>query len=342
MHYLFFLITLLLIALNGCTSHNKFYNPYLPHHTKSGFTNPYSKDFPNILGLVNWGAKMGVFSKDTYEPVIVEPDLESIYNPPNDKIQVTWIGHATFLVQFHGLNILTDPVFGNRASPLSFIGPKRHGKPGLTIEELPPIDIVSISHNHYDHLDSEAIKQLKDGPVFFVPLGMKSWFLEKTVPKNRIVELDWWQESVFKEAKIHFVPAKHFSNRGLFDLNETLWGGWVIEYQGRSFYFSGDTGYSPDFRRIGRRFGPIDLAIIPIGSYDPYMSTRTLHVVPRQSVMIHKDVRAKQSIAMHWGSFKLTREPLAEPPILLKKALDYYKIDPKYFITMHVGETTQY
>ena len=210
----------------------------------------------------------------------------------------------------------------------------------MTADDLPPIDAVIISHSHYDHMDTASLQALGNKPYYFVPLGIKPWLVEKGISADNISELDWWQKDKLKNTDFTLVPARHFSNRSLMDLNETLWGGWVIEIAGKTIYFAGDTGYSPAFREIGRRYGPMDLSFIPIGAYEPYMPTRTVHIVPRQAVQIHRDVSSKQSIAMHWGTFKLTAEPMDEPPMLLERALKRRHND--HFDIMKIGETRLY
>ena len=184
---------------------------------------------------------------------------------------ITWLGHATLLLRVAGVNVLTDPHLTGRASPLSWVGPKRRVPPALTFAQLPRIDAVVISHNHYDHLDRESVERLNSQaggpPRFFVPLGLKAWF--KDLGIENVVELDWWDRRDYMGLSIHFTPTRHFSGRTPFDLNETLWGGWVVAAPDFRFYFAGDTAYSGNFKDIGRRLGPFDLAAIPISAYEP-------------------------------------------------------------------------
>ncbi len=213
-----------------------------------------------------------------YKPEFVEPALNRINAPYSTQIQLTWIGHATFLIQVEGFNILTDPMFSKRSSPVSFAGPERVARPGIKFEDLPEIHAVVISHNHYDHLDAPTIERLGNKPKYFVPLGLAKWFDKKKI--DNVVELDWWQSQQFYGLNFHSVPIQHFSGRSFSDRNETLWSGWVIENKLGNIFFAGDTGYSPDFLEIGKRFGPIKVAMIPIGAYMPRWFMSPVHLDP--------------------------------------------------------------
>lgn len=346
-NYFYKLLSLLalLLIIPACAHKNPYYNPDLPHHTPTGFKNPYVAQTPTEAELFGWALRIGRPLRNTLRKNFIPPqtelDRQAVMAPPYaNKIQVTWLGHATFLIQYKGKNILTDPVFSERVSPVSFIGPKRYAPSPMKIDELPPIDAVVISHAHYDHMDKKSLQQLGSDTHYFVPLGIKPWLIKNGINADAVTELDWWEHMDFEKMKFTLTPARHFANRSLLDLNETLWGGWMIEHGGKKIYFAGDTGYSPLFREIGRRYGPIDLSFIPIGAYEPYMPTRTVHIVPRQSVQIHRDVESKQSIAMHWGTFKLTGEPMDEPPQLLKRELT--RRDTDHFRVMKIGETVRY
>jgi len=195
-------------------------------------------------------------------------DHSLLANPPADKVQVTWVGHSTVLVQMDGLNLLTDPVFAERCSPLSFAGTKRLRPPPLAISELPRIDLVVISHNHYDHLSHPDVLQLGNTPLWCVPLGLKKWMNDCGI--TNVHELDWWGEHRLrvndKDFLVTCVPAQHWSKRGLFDDNTTLWSGWTVAGPNLRFYYSGDTGYCPVFEQIGKKCGPFDLAAIPVSA----------------------------------------------------------------------------
>ena len=262
----------------------------------------------------------------------------------NNRIEptLTWIGHSTLLLQFDGFNILTDPHMTQRASPVSFAGPKRFMKPGISIEELPHIDLIVISHNHYDHLDRLTLekiyqKQEDQPPKIFVPLRQKKWF--EGLDITNVVEMDWWEEQEFEVWKIHAVPVQHWSGRSLWDRNQVLWAGWVLEHPKFRFFFAGDTGYSKDFINLGKKFDGFDLAAIPIGAYEPRWFMKQSHINPEESVRIHQDINSRYSVAIHWGTFLFTDEPVDEPPQRLKNALAKKSIPNERFFLMQHGET---
>ena len=201
-----------------------------------------------------------------------------------------------------------------------------------------------ISHNHYDHLDKKTVLGIVDNqksnpPLFLVPLGMKEWFSDIGI-KEKVVELDWWQSHLIGEWTFHAVPVQHWSRRGLTDTNKVLWAGWVIEAPDKRLFFAGDTGYSKDFQDIGERFESMDLSLIPIGAYTPRWFMKDMHCSPEEAVQIHLDVKSKQSVGMHWGTFlNLTDEPLEEPPVRLHKAVQAKGLNPETFISLKHGET---
>jgi L-ascorbate metabolism protein UlaG (beta-lactamase superfamily) len=273
-----------------------------------------------------------------YVPQYAEANLEAIKNLDSSKIQITWIGHSTFLIQVAGVNIITDPIWSDRASPLSFLGPKRHARPGMAFADLPKIDIVLISHTHYDHLDRPTIKKLGTSPHYVMPTNVASWFAKLGI-KNT-AELSWWNNENVGNIKISAVPAKHWSKRNLWGTGDAGWNGYVIETPNGVIYFAGDTGYHAEyFKEIGRRFHLIDLGLIPIGAYYPEWIFGRFHVNPREAVVIHQEIGAKRSIGMHWGTFKLTEEPLDEPPILLEREAAAANLASDEFTTMKIGET---
>jgi L-ascorbate metabolism protein UlaG (beta-lactamase superfamily) len=278
------------------------------------------------------------FDVPPYVPQYAKPDFARIKDPDPNTIQLTWVGQATFLIQVAGMNILTDPVWGMRASPFSWVGPRRTARPGIAFADLPKIDIALISHTHYDHLDRPTILKLGNTPHYIVPERLRWWFENEGI--TNVTELSWWQHETFGALTIHCVPAKHWSKRGLFRTNEAGWGGYVIESPAGVIYFAGDTGYHPDyFKEIGARFPNIELALIPIGAYAPRWFMQRFHVDPPEAVMIHQEVGAKKSIGMHWGTFKLTDEPMSEPPLYLAREAAAAKLSPQTFSTMKIGET---
>jgi len=284
------------------------------------------------------------------------------------------VGHASFLVQFDGLNIVTDPIFSERCAPVQFAGPKRVVPPPFQVEELPAVDFVIISHNHYDHTDTGTIEKLlpKVGR-WYVPLGIKDWLVKCGAKESQVTELDWWNEHQFVRGgdpqagngvanqaatRIVCTPCQHFSGRSLWDRCETLWASWSIIGPTKRFWFAGDTGYRtvprgitdeedrkldlptcPVFKEIGQRLGPFDLACIPIGAYAPRWFMSPVHVNPMDAVNVHLDVRSKQSVGMHWGTFILTEEPLLEPPKRLAEELKLRGLHDDEFIPVPHGET---
>lgn len=260
--------------------------------------------------------------------------------------QVTWLGHSTFLVQLNGTNILTDPVFSERASPVSFAGPKRYTKVALPITQLPKIDIVIISHNHYDHLDKESIKSIGDQAKYFVPSGLKDWFIELGIKGEHVTEVKWWQSIEYQNTKITATPSQHWSARSLGDRHKTHWASWLLTINQNTLWFAGDTGYNNrDFVDIGNytqaQGTPIDLALIPIGAYGPRHFMKTYHVNTEEAVQIHKDIKSKSSIGMHWGAFPLTSEWPMEPYEWLNKLTAENKVGPYPFDTLKIGEVRQ-
>jgi len=263
-----------------------------------------------------------------------------------DKPQVTWIGHSSFLIDV-GVKILTDPVFSNCCAPVSFCGPKRRCKLPFKVGGLPAIDLVVLSHNHYDHLDEKGIiKIAKNNPncKWIVPSGLKKWFLKRNI--TDCLELSWGDSALFShDLKITSVPSQHFSGRGLFDKNKTLWSGYVIESKklDKKIYFAGDTGYNPhDFKAIGEFWKGFDLSLLPIGSYLPRKFMRPVHVNPHEAVKIHEEVYSKKSIGMHWNSFCLSEEPMTRPPYDLFLEMQKKNLDFSLFFVLEPGETTNF
>jgi N-acyl-phosphatidylethanolamine-hydrolysing phospholipase D len=327
---------------------NPHYQPRKPHHTQTGFRNNYIKEI--VQGsLWQWQKERiakrirKMFATPVQLPVTT-PDIAWLASNRTER-SLTWIGHSTAVIQVAGLNIVTDPVFAERASPLTWAGPKRLVRPAMLVSELPRIDIVLISHNHYDHLDRASVLELNaqagGPPVFFVPLGVKAWMVQNGI--TNVIELDWWDKYIALGVEMTFLPAQHWSSRGLHDKCATLWGGWAVATKEDpspfSVYFAGDTGYSKDFEDIGAAFGGFDVALLPIGAYDPRWFMRDQHVDPGESVQIHKDIKATKSIAIHWGTFALTDEPVDEPPVLLKKAMLEHGLDPETFLVLQHGQT---
>ena len=255
---------------------------------------------------------------------------------------ITWVGHSTLLVQLDGLNILTDPNWSERASPLSWAGPKRLSAPGLAFDSLPRIDVVLISHDHYDHLDLGTVQRLAKAhdPLFLVPLRMKEWFRDNGM--FRVVELDWWQVHEFGGVEFVCLPAQHFSQRTLFDRDRRLWASWGVLGKNRRLYFSGDTGYWSGFKEIGERYGPFDVAAIAIGAYLPPEIMRFSHTTPEQTVQAFEDVKGRVLLGIHWGTFDLAEEPLDDPPTRMLADARRRGIDESRTWILKIGETREW
>ena len=255
---------------------------------------------------------------------------------------ITWVGHATLLIQLDGVNILTDPQWSPRASPVSFGGPKRLTPPGLRFDDLPPIHVVVISHDHYDHLDRDTVKRLAAAhrPRFLVPLGLKAWFADLGI--TDVEELDWWDERSVQGLAITCVPAQHFSGRTLWDRNRRLWSGWVIAGRQRRLYFAGDTAYWSGLKEIGERLGPFDVAALPIGAYLPPVIMKASHMSPDEALVALGDVRGRLLVPIHWGTFDLAEEPLGDPPRRLQVEARQLKLGPDRIWLMRHGETRRF
>lgn len=313
---------LLAVLLQGCASSNPYYDPNKPHHREDGFVNSdgtrVSKPFSDLLRWYRerWGETLPpppgefVASYDQFPQI---PFTREQFEKAGEQ-SIAWLGHASVLVNMNGLHVLTDPHFTERASPYEWIGPKRRVPAPVQVEGLPRIDVVLISHNHYDHLDEPTIRALvasQPDIQYLVPLGVEP-LMRKWGVKN-IQALDWWDKATVKSGSFTFVPAYHWAARSVNDRNASLWGGWVSQQQNFKFYYAGDTGFSDDFAEIAKRYGPFDVAAIPVGAYEPRWFMKEQHVNPAEAVLIHRIVGAKYSIGVHWGTFELTDEPLDQP-----------------------------
>jgi N-acyl-phosphatidylethanolamine-hydrolysing phospholipase D len=252
---------------------------------------------------------------------------------------VTWIGHSTLLVQLDGVTFLTDPHWGERAGPFGgSVGARRYTPPGLRFDELPRIDFVLISHDHYDHLDEPTVVNLArvHNPRFVVPLGLESWLADRGI--RNAVELDWGESITIKGLTVVCTPAQHYSGRTLADQGRRLWASWAVLGTKR-FYFAGDSGYFRHFKEIGDAYGPFDLAAMPIGSYTPRITTRAVHTSPDEALQGWLDLRAARFLGIHWGTFALAHEPSDEPPRQLAADVQRRGLDPQAIWVMKPGET---
>jgi L-ascorbate metabolism protein UlaG (beta-lactamase superfamily) len=268
----------------------------------------------------------------------VEPEVGG------SRVKITFINHASFLIQTENLNILTDPVYSERVSPVTWAGPKRYRAPGIDIEALPTIDYILVSHDHYDHCDLSTLKQIQDrhGSIIYSGLGMKH-FLADFAIKAR--ELDWWENtSLTDELNLNFVPAVHWSGRyGIIGNNRTLWGGFVLSHAEKgNFYFAGDTAFGDVFSRIQKKFKQFKAAMIPIGAYEPRWFMKHHHVNPEEAVKIHQIIKSKKSIAAHFGSFGLSQEGEGSPEKELRKYKTKFNLSSDEFLDLKHGESIEF
>lgn len=293
----------------------------ISHHTKNGFRNPWVNGNHHVAlhDLLYWRFEALVKNPITkprwYDIPAIDPD--KVHIPARfNSTALTWVGHSTYLIQIDGVNILTDPVWSSLVGPYNKIGPRRKTRPGVPWEKLPRIDIVLISHSHYDHLDEPTVRALKReyDPVFMVPLGVKAILVEWGIHDAQ--EFDWWNSYSVFDIEYICTPAQHTSRRGAFDIDETLWSGWLINGRDETVYFAGDTGYFPGFEQIrDNNRKQIDVALLPIGAYQPRQYMRTIHMDPGDALTAFRDLNARFFAGMHWGAFDVSNERLDQPPV---------------------------
>jgi len=266
----------------------------------------------------------------------------AIQTPPalgDAAAAVTFVGHSTFLIQTAAGNLLTDPMFSNRAGPFGVLGPRRVREPAIRFDELPPIGTVLLSHNHYDHCDLPTLRKLarRFDPTVVTPLGNAR--LVRSAGIRRVEEMDWWDQRAVGALSITLTPAQHFSARTPFDRNRALWAGFVMRFGDRRIYFAGDTAYASFFRDIGQRFGPFDLALLPIGAYEPRWFMHVVHMNPAEAVQAHLDLGGPDTIGMHFGTFQLTGEGIDAPIRDLEEARKTNGVPPSRFRVLEFGES---
>ena len=334
------LLFALALLLTACSGPGVKFDPAKPHHGDGEFIGVKQASFTAHYEMRKREGDPPVPTPAEIASIVTEADRALIASPA-EQPRVTWIGHATSLVQYRGINYLTDPHLTQYPFRFDIWVEPRFTDPALAFDEMPDIDFVVISHNHYDSLDHRTVDMFGNSVVWYVPLGLKRWFLDRDIDAERIVELDWWQSHRFDDrVEVTFTPTQHWSRRGPWDTNKSLWGSWAVDIDGFNSWFAGDTGYHPDyFREIGNRLGPFRLALIPIGAYAPRYYMQTAHIDPAQAVDVHLEVRAQQSLPIHWGTFQLTIEPFLEPAELLVEEMQQRGLPLDQFRPAKIGET---
>jgi N-acyl-phosphatidylethanolamine-hydrolysing phospholipase D len=281
--------------------------PWTHRRRKGRYVNPspeyYEPPLKVFLKLIRSFAKNNLTGE--VPPLPLAANDPAFLKSNRTLATATWVGHSTVLLQVHGNNILTDPIWSRRAGPVRFAGSRRYTPPGLAFEDLPRVDIVLITHDHYDHLDSRAVRRLaaEHDPVFFVPLGLRRWMRRRGI--TNVTECGWWDAVEHDGVRLTCAPAQHFSSRGIADRYRRLWCSWAIGRKAFRAFFCGDTGYFPGFRDIGARLGPFDVAFLPIGAYLPREVMKPVHMSPAEAVKAARDLRARTMIPIHWGTYVL-------------------------------------
>jgi L-ascorbate metabolism protein UlaG (beta-lactamase superfamily) len=330
-------VALTFILIGYSISAPRYKGPVSDHFDGKQFINPSGAKANGLREVLKWmrERKRGPWMEQL-ENTFGEKPAERIEN----GLRITFVNHTTFLIQVDRMNILTDPVWSKRTSPFSWIGPKRMRPPGIRFEDLPKIDLVLLSHNHYDHLDIDTVKRLVKvfNPQFIVSLGVGAFLRQHGI--HAYHELDWWQEiAIPKGLSVQALPAQHFSGRGMLDRDATLWCGYLLKGTNGNIYFAGDTGYNAyTFKEIGERCAPIRAALIPIGAYKPVWFMSPIHCSPEEAVQIHQEVKSSLTIASHFGTFPLADEGAEEPVRDLNAALAKLPKPHQPFLTLQEGK----
>ncbi len=330
----------------GCASVNPDYDPTRVHHTPTGFRNPYAPAPDD--GFLEWQwqrLQHGLAPQDATRVPVVATDAE-LLRAPTPGVRATWIGQSTVLLQLGRVNVLTDPIFSHRASPLQWIGPAREVPLTLDLGKLPHIDLVLITDNQYDHLDADSIAglaaQAGGPPVFVVPLGVDRWFKAHDIASVR--SLDWWGRTEVGGVEVIMTPAQHWSQRTPFDRDETLWGGYLLKSPGFNAWLVGDSGYAPELSddiasHFAQQVPELDFAMIPVGCYEPRWLMRAVHMNPQEAVRLHQDVHARLSMGVDWGTFRMCDDPVEAALTDLPAAREAFGVADDAFVLFAIGET---
>jgi L-ascorbate metabolism protein UlaG (beta-lactamase superfamily) len=334
-------VPLIMIAIGISISAPRYNGPVSDHFDGKKFLNPTGVRAKGGMEVLKWmmKRKRGPWKQTTDEDYGSRPLL--FYD---QGIRITFVNHSTFLLQVDGLNILTDPVWSTRVSPVNWAGPKRMKPPGIRFEDLPRIHFVVLTHNHYDHLDLPTLRTVFGAhhPRIIAPLGIKQFLNGQYI--TGAVEVDWWDEvALDNKVKVQAVPAQHFSGRGFLDRDATLWCGYVFKTSSGNVYFAGDTGYNEKtFKDIRTRCGPVKISMLPIGAYKPDWFMSPIHVSPEESVKIHLEVGSETSVAMHFGTFPLADDGGDDPVTDLRLALEKYQLPSGAFVVLKEGEVGEW
>jgi len=311
--------------------------PVSDHCDGTKFFNPHAISGRDLGDVIKWQRERHSVAWPEQVALIPQPPPPTSLAP--GRVAATFIGHSTFFLRTAAATLITDPVFTTHAGPFGRSGPRRVRPPAITIDRLPAVSVALVSHNHYDHLQPSSLRALRDksDPVFVAPLGLEPFL--RGIGLSKVTELDWWESYDAGPARITAVPAQHFSARTPFDRNRTLWCGFIVGSGDATIYFAGDTGYSPQFAEIGRRFSAIDLALIPIGAYEPRWFMQPMHVNPAEAVRIYRDVEPRVALGMHFGTFRLTDEGIDDPLRALDAARAEAGLRDDAFRVLEFGES---
>jgi L-ascorbate metabolism protein UlaG (beta-lactamase superfamily) len=309
------------------------------HFNGERFFNPHAPQGKSLQDVRRWRNER---LKQRWPRLVEDPPFPPPSRVAPDRIAATFIGHSTFLVQVGGICVLTDPIWSQRCSPVAFAGPHRARRPGQSLDALPKVDLLLVTHNHYDHMDLPTLRRVRRRWAPPTATGLDNARHLAKAGIRGAVELDWWQSADLAGARVTYVPAQHFSSRTLRDRNRSLWGGFVVEAGGPVVYFAGDSGYCPHFAEIAQHFPRIDLALLPIGAYEPRWFMRQQHVNPAEAVRAHLDLRSRRSLGMHFGTFQLTDEAIDAPVQALRVARAEAGVADHEFDVLGFGETLEF